>query len=142
MPIPRPDIHTLYQIDLAWFENNNRDFRSELHSALCEECRARYPDASEKRAIDRVHPTTAEISRVDALWESVVDHCALRADYIAPTTPMTIAIPRALFANGNQPMSSEQLYQRIRKNSAEGILRVLNKGTDIEFMVQAENAKK
>ena len=112
--------------------------REALHEALCDECRARYPDPAPVVVVDRIHPVTGEIARVDALWESIVDHCAARPDYITPATPLTSAITRALLANGNQPMSSEQLYQRIRKNSAEGILRVLSKGSDIEFVVQAD----
>ncbi len=138
MPIARPDIHTLYNIDLNWFEKNARDFRGDMHGALCDECRARYPDPNVARIVDRVHPVTAEIVKTDALWECVIDHCARRADYITPATPLTSAIFRALLANGNQPLSPEQLYQRIRKNSAEGILRVLDKGTDVEFVVPAE----
>ncbi|MBI3912732.1 MAG: hypothetical protein HY327_00845 [Chloroflexi bacterium] len=142
MPIARPDIHTPFLIDLSWFEKNSRDFREEMQAALCEECRARYPDPMQARAVDRVHPTTGEVAQVDALWESIIDHCAHRADYLSPTTPLTAAILRALLGNGNQPLSSEQLYQRIKKNSAEGILRMLSKGTDIEFVVPAEEKKR
>ncbi len=137
MPIARTDIHTPFHIDLTWFEKNSRDLREEMHAALCTECRARYPDPAQAVVVDRIHPVTGEVARVDALWESIVDHCAARPEYITPTTPLTTAISRALLANGNQPMSSEQLYQRIRKNSAEGILRMLSKGTDVEFVVQS-----
>ena len=140
-PVARTDIHSLYQIDPQWLKDSQSS-RKEIHAALCEECRARYPDPEDAvRVVDRVNPLTGEVTRVDALWESLVDHCARRADYIASTTPLSTAIFRALLANGNRPMSSEQLYQRIRKNSADGILRVLNKGVDIEFVVPAEVSK-
>jgi hypothetical protein len=140
-PVARFDTQTLFQIDPQWLKEDSQSARKEIHACLCDDCRARYPDPEVARAVDRVHPLTGEVTRVDVLWESVVDHCARQPDYISATTPLSTGIFRALLANGNQPMSSEQLYQRIRKNSAEGILRMLNKGTDIEFVVPAASAK-
>ena len=130
-PVARPDTKTLFYIDLSWFEKNGRDLREALHEALCDECRARYPTPAEARVVDRVHPLTAEVTRVDALWESLVDHCALRPGFITPATPLTAGIFRALLANGNQPMSSEQLQKRIGKSSPASILKLLL-GTEIE----------
>ncbi len=132
MPIvARPDTRTLFHIDLTWFERNGRDLRLEMHGALCDECRARYPTPADARPVDRVHPQTGEVTRVDALWESIVDHCALRPDFIQPTTPLTTAIFRAFLANGNRPMSAEDLHRRIGKSNPAAILRVLV-GTEIQ----------
>jgi hypothetical protein len=127
----RPDTTTLFHIDLNWFEKNGRDFREELHAVLCGECRARYPTPADAGVVDRVHPTTAEIARVDALWESIADHCGLEPGFIAPSTPLTTAIFRALLANGNQPMTPEQLHKRIGKSNAAGILKLLM-GSEVE----------
>jgi len=130
-PVARPDTTTLFHIDLDWFAANGRDFRAEMHAVLCDECRARYPVATEASVVDRIHPLTAEVARVDALWEAIVDHCARQPGFIAPSTPLTMAIFRALLANGNQPMTPEQLFQKIRKNNPAGILKILM-GSEIE----------
>ena len=130
-PVARPDTKTLFHIDLKWFEKNGRDLREAMHEALCDECRARYPSYAEAHVVDRVHPQTGEVTRVDALWESIVDHCSLKPGFITPATPMTAAIFRALLANGNQPMSSEQLQKRAGKGSAGAILKLLL-GSEIE----------
>ena len=136
MPIARPDTNTLFHIDPTWFEKNSQNLRKEMHAVLCDECRARYPDPAEVIVVDRIHPRTAEVTRVDALWEALGDHCGLLPGFIAPTTPLTTAVFRALLANGNQPMSPEQLHKRIGKSSAAAILKLLL-GGEIENGVVA-----
>ena len=130
-PVVRPDTQTPFHIDLDWFKENSRDLRAILHETLCDECRARYATPADARVVDRVHPQTGEVTRADALWESIVDHCALQPGFITPATPLTTAIFRALLANGNQPLSSEQLQKRIGKSSASAILKLLM-GSEIE----------
>ena len=123
--VARPDTNTLFHIDLTWFEKNSRDLREEMHAVLCNECRARFATPADAGIVDRIHPHTAEITRVDALWEAIADHCGLQPSFIATTTPLTTAVFRALLANGNQPMSSEQLHKRIGKSNASAILKLL-----------------
>jgi methyltransferase-like protein len=96
-----------------------------MHAVLCDECRAAYPTPADARVIDRVNPQTGEVTRVDALWECLADHCGRKPDFITPATPLMSAIFRALLANGNNPMSPEQLHKRVGKSNAAGILRVL-----------------
>ena len=124
-PVSRPDTNTLFHIDLTWFEKNGRDLRAEMHAALCDECHAIYPTPADTRSVDRIDPRTGEVTRVDALWECLANHCAHKPEFITLATPLMSAIFRALLANGNNPMSSEQLYKRIGKSNAAGILRVL-----------------
>jgi hypothetical protein len=123
--VARPDTNTLFHIDLTWFEKNGRDLREEMHAVLCDECRTRYATPADAGVVDRIHPQTAEVSRVDALWEAVADHCGLQPGFIATTTPLTTAVFRALLANGNQPMSPEQLHKRIGKSNAAAMLKLL-----------------
>ncbi len=138
-PVARPDTRTKFKIDLTWFEKNGRDLRTELHDALCGECRVRYPTPADAPTVDRVNPKTAEITRVDALWECLADHCGRQPGFISPTMPLTSAIFHALLASGNQPLSAEQMYKRIGKSNAAAILRVLL-GAEIENgIVPVEN---
>ena len=133
-PVARPDTNTLFHIASTWFEKNGRDLRAEMHATLCDECRAVYPTPADARIVDRISPQTGEVTRVDALWECLADHCGRQPEFITPATPLTTAIFRALLANGNQPMSPEQLHKRIGKSNAAGILRVLL-GAQIEHGV-------
>jgi hypothetical protein len=130
-PVARPGTNTLFHIDRTWFEKNGRDWRDEIHAALCDECRAVYPTPADTRIVDRVDPQTGEVTRVDALWECLADHCGRKPEFITSATPLTTAIFRALLANGNNPMSPEQLHKRIGKSNPAGILRVLM-GAQIE----------
>ena len=139
-PISRPDTKTQFHIDLDWFAQNGRDLREEMHALLCDECRSRYPTLETTPIIDRIHRKTAEVTRVDALWECLADHCGRLPTYITPATPLTIAIFRALLANGNNPMTPEQLHRRINKNNAPGILRVLLSAEVENGVVPVEDA--
>ena len=129
--IARLDTKTLFHIDATWFEKNGRDLREASHAVLCSECRAFYPTPADARLVDRIHPQTAQVARVDALWECLADHCGLQPGFITLTTPLTAAIFRALLANGNNPMTPEQLHQRIGKSNPAGILKMLL-GAEIE----------
>ena len=128
MTITRADTKTLFHIDLEWFAKNGRDMRGEMHGAFCDECRGYYPSLESTRAVDRVNPQTAEVTRVDALWECLVDHCGLLPTFIPPALPLKTAVFRAFLANANRPLSSEQLYKRLGKSNAAGILKVLTTG--------------
>jgi hypothetical protein len=131
MTISRRDTKTQFHIDLDWFGKNNLDMREEMYESFCDECRGYYPTLESTRAVDRVNPQTAEVTRVDALWECLVDHCGTLPTFITPALPIRTAIFRAFLAAANQPMSSEQLYRRIGKSNAAGILKMLTSG-DVE----------
>jgi len=128
MPITRPDIKTLFHIDLDWFAKNALDLREEMYGAFCDECRVTYPTLETTRVVDRVHQQTAEVTRVDALWECLVDHCGLLPTFITPAMPIRAAIFRALLAGGNHPMSPEQLHQCVGKSNPAAILKLLTSG--------------
>jgi len=129
--VARPDTHTQFHIDLTWFDKNGRDLREEMHAVLCNACRAHYPTLADAGVVDRIHPLTAEVLRVDALWECLADHCGRQPEFITASTPLTTAIFRALLASGNQPMTPEQLHKRIGKNNPAGILKILM-GSEVE----------
>jgi hypothetical protein len=140
-PLARSDTKTLFHIDTEWFERTGRDLREEMHNAICDECRALYPTPADARVVDRVNPKTAEITRMDSLWECLADHCGHLPGFITPVMPLTAAMFRAFLANNNKPLTPEQLHKRIGKSNAVAILRVLM-GAEIENGVVAVEAEK
>jgi hypothetical protein len=125
MPITRPDTNTLFHIDLDWFAKNGYDLREEMYGAFCDECRSYYPTLESTHAVDRVHTQTGEVTRVDALWECLVDHCRLLPTFITPAMPIRAAIFRAFLASANCPLSPEKLWKRVGKSNPAAILKLL-----------------
>ena len=124
MPVGRLDVNTKFHIDLGWWEAQGRNFREELYDSLCDACKQRY-SIEDRRVVDRIDPLTAEVTRVDVLWECAMDECGRSPDFVSPKIPLTRAIFRALIANGNAPLSAAELHKRIGKSSAQAVLRTL-----------------
>jgi hypothetical protein len=121
----RPDINTKFHIDFDWWKNKGQNFRIFLQSHLCSECRTQYATFSHPEEIDWIDPDTAEVTRVDGLWQSLRTCCSQKPDYITETTPLTAAVFRVFLANDNTPLSPVELYQITHKKSPEIILRTL-----------------
>ena len=124
----RPTPDTKFSIDAEWWEKENKDIRLFVREFLCPECMetiAQDPDLDE---IDWVDPDTGEVSRVDALWNSVQTCCSLRPGFIGPSTPFLESIFRTFVANGNQPLSIKELYELLDRNPPESVLRMLTAG--------------
>ena len=128
MEIPKINTDTKFQIDFGWWERQPRNFRLYLHELLCASCKEVYPSHEETEEIDWIDPQTAEVKRVDALWQSIRACCSQKSDYITPTMPLTTGVLRALIASDNSPLSAKELYERIHKGSPEAILRILTSG--------------
>lgn len=124
MPVGRLDTKSKFQIDLPQWEREGRDFRGELYDALCPECKQTY-SLEEMRQVDHVDAVTAEVKRIDALWDCAMEECANQPDFVTPKMPLQRAIFRGFIAAGNQPQSAEDLYARIRKGSPQVILKEL-----------------
>jgi hypothetical protein len=119
---PEPD--TKFHIDSGWWEEKGRNFRVHLLSHLCSDCQKRYKNYDEAELIDWVDADTAEVTRVDGLWHSLRTCCSLKPDYVSETTPLATAIFRVFLANGNEPLSSQDLAAVVHR-SAETILRTI-----------------
>ena len=99
-----------------------------MRDLLCPECRAGLATSPDGQTVDMVDPETAEVTRVDALWEAIRTCCSLKPDYITPDTAILDGIFRVFLANGNKPLSILELYERLNKRPPETILRLLTKG--------------
>lgn len=79
----------------------------------------------EGEMIDWIDPETAEVKPVDGIQHAVMSHCALQPDFVDEHTAMVEAVFRLFLANGNQPMSAEDLSDKL-KRPAVTILRTLS----------------
>ena len=120
----KPSIYTKFHIDFDWWEKQERDFRVYLHSHLCPECRKNY-SVQDSRQIDWVDPDTAEVHRVDGLWQALRTCCRYKPDYISDETPIVAATFRLFLANDNTPLSPLELSEALGRKTPELILRTL-----------------
>jgi len=121
----KPNLETKFHIDFDWWEREGRDLRVYLQSHLCSECKVIYTNHRGSAEVDWIDPDTAEVTRVDALWQSLRTHCSQRPDFITENTPLTDAVFRAFLANGNKPLSVMELHEILGRHTAETILRTL-----------------
>jgi hypothetical protein len=111
----RPTVDTRFHIDFGWWEKADRDWAVYLRSHLCEQHRASYADLETSSMVDSVDPVTAEVTRVPGIQHTVTNHCSRLPDYITPQTTLVHAVFRVFLANGNTPLSSAQLGERLGK---------------------------
>jgi len=121
----KPDLETKFHIDFDWWEKEGRDLRVYLQSHLCPECKVIYANHRGTAEVDWIDSNTAEVMRVDALWQSLRTHCSQRPDFITENTPLTDAVFRAFLANGNEPLSVVELHEILGRHTVETILRTL-----------------
>lgn len=124
----RPTIDTKFHIDFSWWEKQNRDIRIYMLDHLCPECRENLESIPPTVKVDMVDPETAEVTKVDVVWEAIRACCGQQPGYIAPETPLLDGIFRVFLANGNRPLSVLELHELLNRRPPDTILRVLTKG--------------
>ena len=87
-------------IDLDWYQQNNRSFFALTQSYLCPKCR------------ERLKVEKEEASAADVL-SAIGDCCSKTPGFIAPKLPILESVFRLFLANGNQPLSLEELGERL-----------------------------
>jgi len=121
----KPTLQTPFHIDFAWWKQNERDWHVYLRSLLCPEHQESLASIEEGQMIDWVDERTAEVRPVDVIQHTLMTHCAQRADFVTEHTALVEAVFRIFLVNGNAPLNSEQLAERL-KRPAETILRTLS----------------
>jgi len=111
----KPDVNTEFHIDFDWWDEQERNFRVYLLSHLCSDCQETFQDYDEAELIDWVDADTGEVMQVDGLWHSLRTCCSLKPDYINEHTPLATAIFRTFLANGNRPLTPQELGERLRR---------------------------
>jgi len=107
-----------WAINLEWLKDNNRSLTTMVKNLLCPKCR-------KKLKVDQVE------AKVNDIIKALKTCCSKSSDYITPTLPIQESIFRIFLANGNQPLTIEelgsQLDQRRGMDAYRASVRVLER---------------
>ena len=123
----KPTIQMPFHIDFDWWRANDENWHVALGSMLCPEHQEAFAALPEGQMIDWVDPETAEVRQMDGLQHTLIEHCARQAGFLDEHTVVVEAIFRLLLANGNTPMSPEEMGARLNR-PAETILKTIAGG--------------
>lgn len=129
--LARPQVDTPFQINMAWWDRNQRDFMTFLRESSCPACLERFPADAMLTEADYVDAETGEVRRLNGLWACIVEECSRETGYFATDLPIATAIFRALISRGNAPLTPSQIHQIIQRSNPQTILRVLTGPTSI-----------
>jgi len=124
MSLLKPTAKTPFHIDFEWWKQNERDWHVFLRSFLCAEHQEAFANVDEGEMIDWIDPQTAEVKPVDGVQHALISHCAQLPDFVNQHTAVVEAIFRLFLANGNIPMTAEELSKKLGK-PADTILRTI-----------------
>lgn len=124
MSLLKPNAKTPFHIDFEWWQQNEGDWHIFLRSFLCPEHQEAFANVEEGELIDWIDPQTAEVKPVDGVQHALITHCAQLPDFVNQRTAVVEAIFRIFLANGNVPMSAEDLSAKLGK-PADTILRTI-----------------
>ena len=108
-----------YYIDLKWYDEHGRSFRTVTQARLCDSCKDKIGTETQERvpSIDRktgrVVFELKSVPYADNPMSVIRSCCSKRRDYITPETPVLEAIFRILLATSNQPMDVERLREEL-----------------------------
>jgi hypothetical protein len=123
--LTRPTLETKFHIDYNWWDRADRELDIYLRSHLCEEHQEAYSEMEGDAKVDTIHPETAEVTRVLGIQHTLITHCAVQDDYLTPQTTLVNAVFRVFLANGNTPLTPEELGDKLSR-PARMILRTLS----------------
>ncbi len=123
----KPTLDTPFHIDFEWWKTHDNNWRVFLLNCLCPEHQKLFEMQSADVMIDWVDPETAEVKLVDGLQSTLMSHCVKEPGFVTANTAMVDAIFRVFLSNGNEPLSAQQLSEKIGK-SANTILQTIAGG--------------
>lgn len=121
----RPTLDTRYHIDYSWWDRADRDLAVYLKSHMCPEHQERFADFDPEEQVDHVDPDTGEVFQVNGIENVLMSHCSKQSDYLTTQTSLVNAIFKVFLANGNEPMSPNELGSKLGR-PARMILRTLS----------------
>ena len=120
----KPTLETPFSIDFDWWKQHDNNWRVYLYSYLCQEHQSTFAEAQQDMKVDWIDPETAEVRMVDGLQHVLITHCAQQPEFLNSNTTLVDSVFRVLLANGNAPMTPQQLGEAIHR-PPETILRTL-----------------
>jgi hypothetical protein len=114
----KPTLQTPFHIDFDWWRANDNNWHIALQSLLCPEHQEAYINLPEGQMIDWVDPGSAEVRQLDGIQNALISHCAKQPGFLDEHTALVDAIFRVLLANGNTPMSVEELGKHLNRPPA------------------------
>ena len=94
-----------YIIDFNWYQDSKRSFSTLIQSRLCKACQSKIKVSKAKD---------------EELVMSIKDCCSKNTDFITSKMPLLEIIFRIFLANGNEPLSIEQILQELEECRGEG----------------------
>ena len=107
-----------------WWQKSERDWHVYLRTLLCAEHQEAFANVEQGQMIDWVDPLTAEVKPVDGVQNTLMVHCVKQPGFLTAQTSMVEAVFRLFLSNGNMPMSSKDMGEKLNR-PADTILRTL-----------------
>lgn len=123
--IAKPTKNTPYHIDFNWWNNHDREYKVILRGLLSEEDIQTLDNIGEDIQLDVIDPRTAEVTQVDGLLHVLMTKTAKQEGFLSENTALTEAIFRLLLINANQPLTAEEIGERLGRDPRQ-ILRMLS----------------
>ena len=113
MSLVKPTLQTRYHIDFEWWQKNENDWHVHLTGLLCQEHREMFASLKAGELVDFVDPETAEVRPMDGVQHIILTHCARQEEFVTGQTALVEAVFRTFLANGNSPLTSQELAERL-----------------------------
>lgn len=121
----KPSLNTKFHVDFNWWKSHDRDWKIYLRGFLCPLHQEMFKDFSDQDQIDWVDPETAEVSQIDAIQNTLINHCAKDPEFLEATSALVDSVFRIFLVNGNKPLNCTELSEIINK-PAEIILKTFS----------------
>ena len=123
----KPTLKTKFKVDFEWWKAQDSNWKVYLQSFLCPIHQKLLADYSYTDQIDLISPTTGEVTRVDALFYALTEHCAKQPEFLSGNSALVDSIFKIFLVNGNNPLNSIELSSLLGKPS-DTILRTIGAG--------------
>jgi hypothetical protein len=125
LSLAKPTIQTRYHIDFGWWSQTDNDWRVFLQGLLCPDHQRAFSDSSPDEMVDWIDPQTAMVYPVDGIQHILISHCAKQPGFLNPRTALVDGVFRVFLANGNSPLTSVELAERLNR-TPDIILRTIS----------------